>query len=94
MNDYIRQTVKAGKLAGFSECMVNVIAYYNLKHLFTPLEFKFCVSGWIRVKICGDLSELLESGFEVFDDFLGERFGIGKMSDSALLDARIFSAAP
>jgi hypothetical protein len=30
-------------------------------------------------KICGDFAELLEGGFEVFDDFLSEHVGIGEI---------------
>jgi hypothetical protein len=40
VNYDIRQTVKASKLAGFSEGIVNVITYYNLIHHFTLLEFR------------------------------------------------------
>ena len=30
-------------------------------------------------EICGDLAELFEGGFEVFDDFLGEHTGVGEV---------------
>jgi hypothetical protein len=31
------------------------------------------------LKICGDFTELFEGGFEVFDDFLAEKIGIGEV---------------
>jgi len=30
-------------------------------------------------EICGDLTELFEGGFEVFDNFLGEHTGVGEV---------------
>jgi hypothetical protein len=34
---------------------------------------------WLRVHASGDFAALLQGGFEIFDDFLSENVGIGKI---------------
>src|SRR5436190_23915152 len=49
-------------------------------------------SELLPLQICGDFGELGKSGFEVFDNFLRNHIGIGKMalssSDSSLSQSR------
>jgi hypothetical protein len=46
-------------------------------------------SGFITSsRVLRDFAELVEGGFEIFDDFLGENVGIGEVVDSSRLSSR------
>ena len=36
--------------------------------------------GGLSTQVCGDFAELFEGSFEVFDNFLGQNVGIGKIA--------------